>query len=330
MLREPIRVDHNSFSVGASMGVALYPDHGEDASSLLKCADVAMYSAKRTRGDYAVYDPLEDQHNPNRLEMLQDLRTAIQEEAMSIAFQPKLDLRTNRVTGIEALARWIYPQRGVVPPFEFIPVVEHTGLIKPFTLQILDKAVAFCKQCVDKGYLLDVAVNLSAHNLRDPNLPEQVGEILSRHNLDKRFLTLEITESAIMHEPERSLDILNALDRMGVDLSIDDFGTGYSSLSYLKRLPVKQLKIDRSFVGDLIEDRDDAMIVRSTIDLAHNLGLSTVAEGVETEQILERLLEMGCDLAQGYLISRPLSADDLLSYLTSGEWKVSRASDSVA
>jgi len=329
-LREPIRVDHNSFSVGASMGVALYPDHGEDASSLLKCADVAMYSAKRTRGDYAVYDPLEDQHNPNRLEMLQDLRTAIQEEAMSIAFQPKLDLRTNRVTGIEALARWIYPQRGVVPPFEFIPVVEHTGLIKPFTLQILDKAVAFCKLCVDKGYLLDVAVNLSAHNLRDPNLPEQVGEILSRHNLDKRFLTLEITESAIMHEPERSLDILNALDRMGVDLSIDDFGTGYSSLSYLKRLPVKQLKIDRSFVGDLIEDRDDAMIVRSTIDLAHNLGLSTVAEGVETEQILERLLEMGCDLAQGYLISRPLSADDLLSYLTSGEWKVSRASDSVA
>jgi len=329
-LREPIRVDHNSFSVGASMGVALYPDHGEDASSLLKCADVAMYSAKRTRGDYAVYDPLEDQHNPDRLEMLQDLRTAIQEEAMSIAFQPKLDLRTNRVTGIEALARWIYPQRGVVPPFEFIPVVEHTGLIKPFTLQILDKAVAFCRQCVDKGYLLDVAVNLSAHNLRDPNLPEQIGDILLRHNLDKRFLTLEITESAIMHEPERSLDILNALDRMGVDLSIDDFGTGYSSLSYLKRLPVKQLKIDRSFVGDLIDDRDDAMIVRSTIDLAHNLGLSTVAEGVETEEILERLLEMGCDLAQGYLISRPLSADDLLSYLASGEWKVSCASDSVA
>jgi diguanylate cyclase (GGDEF)-like protein len=318
-LREPVRVDHNSFSVAASMGIALYPEHGESDSALMKCADVAMYIAKRNRNDYAVYDPLDDQYKPDRLEMLQDLRGAIQQQTIGLAFQPKLDLRNNSVTGVEALARWTHPQRGVVPPYEFIPVLEHTGLIKPFTLQILEKAVDFCKQCLARGYRLSVAVNLSAHNLRDDKLPEQIEEILVRHQLERRLLTLEITESAIMHEPERSLDILNALDRMEIHLSVDDFGTGYSSLSYLKRLPVKQLKIDRSFVSDMIEDGDDAMIVRSTIDLAHNLGLSTVAEGVENEEILEQLLDMGCDLAQGYLISRPLSPDDLLSYLDSGE-----------
>jgi diguanylate cyclase (GGDEF)-like protein len=323
-LREPIRINHNSFSIAASMGIALYPEHGQTASALMKCADVAMYLAKRNRDDFAVYDPLDDQYKPDRLELLQDLRGAIQQEAMGIAFQPKLDLRSNIITGMEALARWTHPQRGVVPPYEFIPVLEHTGLIKPFTLQILEKAVQFCKHCLTRGYQLSVAVNLSAHNLRDDKLPEQIEQILARHHIDRRFLTLEITESAIMHEPERSLDILNALDQMGVHLSIDDFGTGYSSLSYLKRLPVKQLKIDRSFVGDMIGEGDDAMIVRSTIDLAHNLGLSTVAEGVESEEILEQLLDMGCDLAQGYLISRPLSSDDLLSYLDSGEWLVTK------
>ena len=321
-LREPVRVGHNSFAVAASMGIALYPEHGENPSALMKCADVAMYMAKRNRDDHAVYDPLDDQYKPDRLEMLQDLRAAIQQQTMGLAFQPKLDLRNNSVTGVEALARWTHPQRGVVPPYEFIPVLEHTGLIKPFTLQILDKAVYFCKQALNRGYQLSVAVNLSAHNLRDDKLPDQIEEILERHQLDRCFLTLEITESAIMYEPERSLNILNALDRMCVHLSVDDFGTGYSSLSYLKRLPVKQLKIDRSFVSEMVANGDDAMIVRSTIDLAHNLGLSTVAEGVETEETLEQLLEMGCDLAQGYLISRPLSPDDLLSYLDSGEWRV--------
>lgn len=308
------------------MGVAIYPEHGDDPSVLLRCADVAMYVAKRNRGEFAVYNSEEDKHNPDRLELLQDLRTAIQEQTISVAFQPKLDLRSNMITGVEALARWTHPVRGVIPPYEFIPVLEHTGLIKPFTLQMLDMALSHCKQCLEKGYRLSVAVNLSMHNLRDESLPRQIGELLSRYQLDREFLTLEITESAIMHEPERSLDILRALDDMGVYLSIDDFGTGYSSLSYLKRLPVKQLKIDRSFVSDMISDRDDAMIVRSTIDLAHNLGLSTVAEGVESDQILERLKGMECDIAQGYLISRPLSRDDFLSYLDAGEWDVPRVS----
>ncbi len=324
VLQHPLSVGDNNFSVDASMGVAIYPEHGDDPTVLLRCADVAMYIAKRNRGEFAVYSSEEDKHNPDRLELLRDLRTAIQEQTLSVAFQPKLDLRSNVITGVEALARWTHPARGVIPPYEFIPVLEHTGLIKPFTLQMLNMALSHCKQCLEKGYRLSVAVNLSMHNLRDESLPRQIGELVDRYQLDREYLTLEITESAIMHEPERSLDILRALDDMGVYLSIDDFGTGYSSLSYLKRLPVKQLKIDRSFVSDMISDRDDAMIVRSTIDLAHNLGLSTVAEGVESEQILERLKNMECDVAQGYLISRPLSRDDFLSYLEAGEWDVPR------
>lgn len=326
VLREPIRLDHNSFSVAASMGIAMYPEHGDDASSLMKCADIAMYVAKRNRDDYAFYDSTDDRNRPDRLALLQDLRVAIQQYTMAVAFQPKFDLRSNCVTGVEALARWSHPQRGLVSPYEFIPILEHTGLIKPFTLQILDKSAAFCRACQEKGYRLTVSVNLSAINLHDPALPQQIGEILDRHRLDKRHVTLEITESAIMQEPERCLDILNALNDMGMYLSVDDFGTGYSSLSYLKRLPVKELKIDRSFVSEMIDDKDDAMIVRSTIDLAHNLGLATVAEGVETAQVLERLREMGCDQAQGYLISRPLSPDDLFSYMASGEWQLVRDS----
>ena len=321
-LQNPVQVEDSSFSIGASMGIALYPDHGADPSALLKCADVAMYVAKRNNDENAVYDPVHDDYNPNRLELLRDLRTAIQRQEIGIAFQPKLDLNSGVITGVEVLARWSHPERGIIPPYDFIPVLEQTGLIKPFTLQIIEKSVRHCKIYQDQGYKLGVAVNLSMHNLRDENLPRQIAEILDRFHLGEQCLTLEITESAIMCDPERSLDILTKLDKMGVGLSVDDFGTGYSSLSYLKRLPVQQLKIDRSFVSDMIDDKDDAMIVRSTIDLAHNLGLNTVAEGVETQATLKTLKTMGCDLGQGYLISRPLSHDDFLSYLQAGEWSV--------
>lgn len=322
VLQQPVQVDESSFSIGASMGIALYPDHGADPSALLKCADVAMYVAKRHNDEYSVYDPVHDDYNPNRLELLRDLRTAIQRREIGIAFQPKLDLNSGVITGVEVLARWSHPERGIIPPYDFIPVLEQTGLIKPFTLQVIEKSVRYCKEYRDQGYELGVAVNLSMHNLRDEKLPRQIAEILGRFHLGEHCLTLEITESAIMHDPECSLDILTKLNKMGVGLSVDDFGTGYSSLSYLKRLPVQQLKIDRAFVSDMIDDTDDAMIVRSTVDLAHNLGLNTVAEGVENEATLKTLETMGCDLAQGYLISRPLSHDDFLSYLRAGEWSV--------
>ena len=321
-LQHPLEIEHNSFSVAASMGIAVYPEHGDDPSTLLKSADVAMYVAKRNRDEYTIYNPEHDNYNANRLELLHDLRAAIQQRDIGIAFQPKLELDSKVITGVEALARWTHPKRGIIPPNEFIPVLEQTGLIKTFTLQILEKAASYCKRCQNKGFQLSVAVNLSMHNLRDTNLPQQIASILDRYHLDKQFLVLEITESAIMHDPELSLDILTELNNMGVQLSVDDFGTGYSSLSYLKRLPVQQLKIDRSFVRDMIDDRDDAMIVRSTIDLAHNLGLNTVAEGVESQQVLDTLKKMRCDHAQGYLISRPLSPDDFMSYLQAGEWNV--------
>jgi len=319
-LQEPVKADHSSFSIGASLGIAMYPQHGTDPSSLLKGADVAMYIAKRNRDELAVYDPEQDTYKPDRLELLRDLRSAIQEGAISAAYQPKLDLRSGALVGVEALARWVHPEKGNIPPYEFIPILEQTGLIRPFSLHMLELAARFARRCRDRGFELSVAVNLSVYNLRDERLAEQVADILRRHDLNQRLLSLEITESAIMNDPEHSLGILTDLEAMGVRMSIDDFGTGYSSLSYLKRLPVAELKIDRSFVHELNSDSDSAMIVRSTIDLAHNLGLSTVAEGVETAEILETLQGMQCDMAQGYLISRPLPEQEFLDFLESSPW----------
>ncbi len=321
-LQKPVSVEQNSFSISASMGIAMYPEHGADPSTLLKSADVAMYVAKSNRDELAVYNPADDKHNPDRLELLRDLRTAIREQQIGLAFQPTLDLRSGTLVGIEALARWTHPTRGPVAPSEFIPALEQTGLIKPFTLQVLEQAIRACKRCQEQGFDLSVSVNVSVHNLRDNYLEQQIDDLLDQYEFDAGKLVLEITESAIMQDPEYSLGILGALNAMGVRLSIDDFGTGYSSLSYLKRLPVQQLKIDQSFVSHMLGDNDDAMIVRSTIDLAHNLGLHTVAEGVETRSVLEALQKMHCDIAQGYFISHPLPIDDLLKCLENGDWQV--------
>lgn len=319
-LRRPVDIDQNSFSVAASIGISIYPDHGPDPSSLLRSADIAMYVAKRARNDYAVYKPDYDTYNPDHLSLLRDLRESIRQGDIDVVFQPKLDLRSGIIIGVEALARWHHPERGDIPPYEFIPILEQTGLIRSFTLQILEKAVGYCTCCRQQGMEFNVAVNLSMHNLRDNKLPEQISEILDRYDFDCHQLILEITESAIMQDPEHSLEILDRLDKMGLKLSVDDFGTGYSSLSHLKRLPVSQLKIDCSFIKDMTRDEDDAMIVRSTIELAHNLGLETVAEGVEDEQTLEQLRALDCDMAQGFLISRPLSPDNFLRFMKSSPW----------
>ena len=324
-LKAPVLIGQTACSVGASMGIAIYPEHGEQPSALLKCADVAMYIAKRNRNDIFVYDARLDTNNPQRLDLISDLHVAIQQWDIGAAFQPKVDLQSGTIVGAEALARWVKPGHGPVSPVEFIPILEQTGLIKQFTLQMVEHAVRFCMQCERAGYRLTVAVNLSVHNLRDDKLPEQVAEILAYHELDAHQLTLEITESAVMTDPEQSQEILIRLHAMGVQLSIDDFGTGYSSLSYLKRMPVQKLKIDRSFVRDMVSDSDDAIIVRSTIDLAHNLGLKTIAEGVETEETLAVLQAMRCDMVQGYLISRPLPADEFLEFLAASDWTVQRA-----
>lgn len=323
-LETPVEVDGNHFSIAASMGVAIYPEHGSTPSELLKSADIAMYVSKREYNGFSFYDPSNDTSNADRLELLHDLRIAIREDKLEVAFQPKLDLGQGRIIGAEALARWNHPVRGAVPPDEFIPMMEQTGLIRTFTLQILRKAIDLCRIYHQKGYELDIAVNLSMHSLRDTELPERIAEILGESHFNEQHLILEITESAIMQDPENSLLIVTRLSDMGIRLSVDDFGTGYSSLSYLKRLPVQQLKIDRSFVSDMEKDNDDATIVRSTIDLAHNLGLQTVAEGVENSATLDSLLEMDCDQAQGYLISRPLPPEDFHNFLRSSQWDIKR------
>ena len=324
-LKTPVIIGQTECSVGASMGVSIYPDHGREPTALLKCADVAMYIAKRNRNDIFVYDEKQDTYNPERLGLIRNLHVAIQRGEIGVAFQPKLDLRSGTIVSAEALARWMNPPHGAVSPADFIPILEQTGLIRPFTLQMIEHAVRFCKQCEQTGYRIGVAVNLSVHNLRDHKLPLRIAEILSRHELEGSQLTLEITESALMTDPVQSQAVLNSLHGMGMQLSIDDFGTGYSSLSYLRRMPVQKLKIDRSFVKDMTRDSDDAIIVRSTIDLARNLGLVTIAEGVETEETLAVLQGMRCDMVQGYLISHPLPPHEFLDFLAACDWNVARS-----
>ena len=301
--------------IGASVGVAMYPAHADDSSSLLQRADVAMYIAKSAHAGYSVYAAERDQSNARRLSLAAELRAAIESGQLSVAYQPKANLHTGRIEGVEALVRWNHPRYGNLPPDEFIPVAEHTGLIRPLTDFMLDRALTQCRAWSDQGFEISVAINLSARSLVDTDLADTVAAALETAGLPPAQLVLEITESTIMADPVRTLTTLNRLASMGVSLSIDDFGTGYSSLSYLKRLPVHEVKIDKSFVMNMTAEEDDASIVRSVVDLARNLRLRVVAEGVEDGTSLQALTELGCDVVQGYYVSRPLSADRLTELL---------------
>lgn len=321
-LESDFEINATRFSVSASIGIAVYPQHGSDAGSLIQHADIAMYAAKRTRYGYAVYDAAEDVTQPGRLSLVGDLRQALVNREFDLYYQPKVDLRTGVLYGVEALARWSHPKRGFVPPDEFIPALEESGLIRPFTLWAIECALQQCVAWRAAGLELTVAVNLSLQSLLDPQFPEQVVALLTRLEVPRPCLILEITESLFLSEQARVQGMLAHLRAHGVQFSIDDFGTGHSSLSRLKRLPVSELKIDRSFVKDMERERDDAAIVRSTVDLAHNLGLGVIAEGVESESTLVMLREMGCDMAQGYYISRPLPVDEFAVYLENTPWKL--------
>jgi len=289
--------------------VALFPEHGEDGSTLMRHADVAMYVAKRSGRGHALYDPQEDQHSRSRLALIGDLRRALEEDELYLVYQPKLDLASGALAGVEALVRWRHPTRGLLPPDAFIPLAEHTGLIRPLTLLVLERALAQLRRWRLHGLETTVSVNLSARHLQDQELPEQVAELLGRHEIPPQALVLEITESAIMADPERAMRTLSRLAAMGVQLSIDDFGTGYSSLFYLKQLPVHEIKIDKSFIMDMLQNHEDLTIVRSIIDLGHNMGQRVVAEGVETAQALDLLRHLGCDQAQGEHVAGPLAPE---------------------
>jgi EAL domain-containing protein (putative c-di-GMP-specific phosphodiesterase class I) len=274
-----------------------------------------MYVAKRDHAAYALYDPATDRRDPARLTLVGELRRAIDERELVLYYQPKASLRSGEVGAVEALVRWNHPRRGLVPPDEFIPLAQQTGLIKPLTLYVLGEALRQCREWERDGLDLSVAVNLSMRNLLDLEFPDDVQRLISASGVDPARLELEITESTMLTNPLRVKAVLRRLSEMGIRLSIDDFGTGYSSLAYLSSLPVSVIKIDRSFVMTMLHDENDAVIVRSTIDLGRNLGLDVVAEGVESMEIWEQLDGLGCDTAQGYFLSRPLPADALGTWL---------------
>jgi diguanylate cyclase (GGDEF)-like protein len=311
----PFEVHDTTVLVEAAAGVAMFPEHSQDPALLLQKADVALHDAKTSRSGCAMYAQDKDQTSRDRLSLLGELPRAIEERELVVFYQPKASLATGRVEAVEALVRWQHPSRGLLGPFEFLPMAEQTGLIKPLSLYVLDAALGQCAAWSADGIELAVSVNLSVLNLVDMDLPGDVSVLLDRHGVSPARLDLEITESILMADPVRAMDVLANLRDLGVGVSLDDFGTGYSSLAYLKKLAVDELKIDKSFVMHMDTDEGDEVIVRSTVDLGHNLGLRVVAEGVETPAAWEKLREMGCDLAQGYLLTKPVPADELVEWL---------------
>jgi diguanylate cyclase (GGDEF)-like protein len=314
-LARPFVVAGVAVELGASIGIALQPDHGDDVSTLLRRADVAMYEAKRGGTGIETYDPNRDPYSAERLQLLSELRHGIDHDELVLHFQPKVALATGRVVGVEALVRWQHPERGLLGPGDFLGLAERTGLIADVTRWVLDTAVRQCAEWRERGTDLPVAINLAAANIVDMSLPDAVESTLRRWNVPGELLECEISEDTVMGDPRRATEVLERLRAMGVRLSLDDFGTGHSSLSYLKSLPLDEVKIDRSFITGMAVDVSDAAIVRSTIDLARHLGLDVVAEGVESEEVLEVLVSLDCDIAQGFLLSRPLPADQLDGWL---------------
>ncbi len=315
-LEEPFTAGGLALRVEASIGAALYPEDGDTGGNLLRAADVAMYAAKKAHSGHKFYAPEQHQYTPARLGLVAQLSRAMENRELVLHYQPKARFETGTVEGVEALARWNHPHRGLLYPDEFIPVTEHTSMIRPVTIHLLETALEQVQTWRNRGLDLTVAVNLSAQILLDLDLPKEIGRMLSRANLPAASLDVEITESAIMSDPRRAQKILGRLRDMGVGVAIDDFGTGYSSLVSLKQLPVTTLKIDKSFVMNMESDRDDNAIVRSTVSLGRNMGLHVVAEGVETVGAWNQLKEMGADFAQGYHLSKPLPPEQFDRWLT--------------
>jgi diguanylate cyclase (GGDEF)-like protein/PAS domain S-box-containing protein len=319
-LEQPFTLEDQRVEIGASLGIAIFPEHGADANTLMRHADAAMYFAKRTGRGTALYTSDLDQNSSSALELSAELREAIEHEQLRIYYQPKVHLRTGLVTRVEALVRWRHPKRGLILPDQFIPLAERTGLIKPLTDWVLNAALRQCHKWQSSGLPIHIAVNLSTKTLQEHFLPQTVAALLEKWQVPPRSLKLEITESSIMADPPHVLAILSLLQTLGVRLSLDDFGTGYSSLMHLRQLPVDEIKIDKSFVMGMSTSASDAAIVRAIIDLAHNLGRQVVAEGVDDERTCRTLAELGCDLAQGYCLSRPLPPRAFEQWLTDTSW----------
>ena len=319
-IEQPLLLEGISLEVSASIGISLYPDHGEDPNLLIQRADVALLIAKKEKEVSKVYDQNLDPYNPRRLMILSELRHAIDNNQLILHFQPKVCLKTNGISGVETLVRWLHPQYGLIPPDQFIQLAEQTGLIKSITMWVLNDAMLQCSMWHRSGTDLKVAVNLSARNLQDPELPDYISGLLKKWGVHPDFLKLEITESTVMTNHKLSSEVLLRLSDLGIRHSIDDFGTGHSSLAYIKNLPVSEIKIDKSFIMNMITSKNDIHIVQAAIELGHHLGLNVVAEGVQNKETFDLLAQLGCDEAQGYFISRPVAAPELINWLNESKW----------
>ncbi len=306
-----------------SIGIVFFPEHGDDVDVLQQKAEVALYMAKQTKGfSVEVYSPEQDQRSTRRLTLMGELRDAIEGGGLLLHYQPKVDISSHHIVAVESLVRWPHPEYGMLPPDEFIALAERTGLIRPLTYWVLEEALRQCAEWQMRGFSIDVAVNVPVSVLLDSAFPDRLEALLKERHLATSRLVVEITESSLMEDQEYALQLLSHLSNIGVRISIDDFGTGYSSLAYLRRLPVSEIKIDQSFVMGMLENENDEVIVRATIGLGHNLGMTVIAEGVADEAIMKKLTIWGCDLAQGYHISRPVDGAAIGHLLGNSEWGV--------
>lgn len=308
-------INNTPLYIGISIGISVFPQHGITAQILQQRADVAMYVAKRNKSGFEIYNQKYDEYSVGRLSLISDLRNALDQNQLIMEYQPVINIKTGTVISAEALLRWNHPVRGKVFPDDIIPAAEQTGLINPITYWIIDTTAKYNKKLKSQGIDIKIAINLSVYNLQDDNFVENIIGIFNKNEIPASNFIMEITESVMMTNPNKSIDVLKRLDDLDIEIAVDDFGTGYSSLAYLKRLPLSKLKIDKSFIMDMIEDDNDAMIVRSTIDLAHNLGMQVIAEGIEEEEMLNLLDILGCDYGQGYFISRPISTDNFEQWI---------------
>ena len=320
LMTTPFKIDDHTFSVGISIGISMFPDDGEDATTLIRHADIAMYHAKKSQKGFAFYNKDLDKHSLDNLTLGNQLRESIQNDKLDIHFQPKIDFNSGRICGAEALVRWQHPERGFIPPDQFVALAEKIGLIQPLTLWVLNRSLEECSRWNKQNLPLSIAVNLSALSLHDATTTGIINDALKDWKLPPSLLSLELTESAMMNDPQLAMEILAELGSKGINISVDDFGTGYSSLTYLKRLPVNEIKIDRSFVMDMFSNQQDEAIVKSTIDLAHNMKLKVIAEGIEDNITYQKLKNMGCDMGQGFYMGRPVNKRDLAEWLKISPW----------
>jgi len=319
-LQTPLDLDGFHPDMAGSIGITLFPLHASDVATLLIRADIAMYAAKQAGGGYAIYDAQLDERNPDYLTLPQEFYRALTSNELFLHYQPLVDLAAGNVTTVEALLRWKHPQHGSIAPDRILPLAERIGVLDSLTKWVLNTALEQCRVWHDAGFAFRVAVNIAPRTLRDPNLPEMVAQALRQHGVDAASLALEITEEGLSAAPQQTMEVLAELDAIGVHIAIDDFGTGFSSMAHLRQLPVHEIKIDRSFVGQMKPGLMDEAIVRSVIDLGHNLGMAVVAEGIEDQATLSKLTELSCDSGQGFFVSRPVSAIDLERWMHSSIW----------